>query len=474
MIISEIIEKRHSKLPLLREKVVMIKNLSAALDMFDDFKSEIVDSQGVPIVGGRYDTVIAKNPEMVYNLNTISTEHCKNSIEQAKATLDEAIKRFSRENINISVVGSAKSGKSRFIQSITGLPSWRIPNLPVYCRDDVVDTIYNNTPNESYKAKISFYNESEIVEVVQTYLDKIIPDPDKRMVVRTLNNIRDLNLEEVGRRMVDGNADNNLEPYLRKFVDHFEEWAACIREKETVLYDDKIIATYVAQNNGIPNGKDGREEYYKFLSVKSCVISCTFDYQDAGKVTLIDTIGFGDNAVGIEDDLVSVINDKSDAVIFMLFPLLLAGGGITKEITAVYDRISKNCNNKNLDKQIAWLINYAPEHPRVQNTTYGCEFVLSTLEEYMWKGEMKKIIDVSNQKQVNEEFFIPFIEKLSTDLVEIDEQYLRSVSEAILSVKNGYLELFNKLNNVSSMCSSTLLQQYYRYFDIEKTVDINV
>lgn len=69
----------------------MIKNLSAALDMFDDFKSEIVDSQGVPIVGGRYDTVIAKNPEMVYNLNTISTEHCKNSIEQAKELLTKQL-----------------------------------------------------------------------------------------------------------------------------------------------------------------------------------------------------------------------------------------------------------------------------------------------------------------------------------------------------------------------------------------------
>lgn len=165
---------------------------------------------------------------------------------------------------------------------------------------------------------------------------------------------------------------------------------------------------------------------------------------------------------------------KNDATIFMLYPLPHEGDGITREIADAYYVISEKCKNKNLDKQIAWLINYAPEHPRVQNTTYGCEFVLSTLEEYMWKGEMKKIIDVSNQKQVNEEFFIPFIEKLSTDLVEIDEQYLRSVSEAISSVKNGYLELFNKLNNVSSMCSSTLLQQYYKYFDVEKTVDINV
>ena len=327
MIISEIIEKRHSKLPLLREKVLMIKNLSAALDMFDDFKSEIVDSQGVPIVGGRYDTVIAKNPEMIYNLNAISTEHCKNSIEQAKVTLDEAIKRFSRDSINISVVGHAKSGKSRFLQSVSNLPYTVISALD--------DFVY----------------------------------------------VRNVSLIEF----------------------------------------------------------DVRNSYY----------------------------------IESKEYLTGVIS-KSDATIFMLYPLHLGGGGITREIADAYCVISKKYNNKNLDKQIAWLINYAPEHPRVQTTAYGCEVALSTLEKNMWKGEMKKIIDVSNQKQVNEEFFIPFIEKLSTDLVEIDEQYLQCVSEAIESLKNEYIELFNKLNNVSSMCAAPLLQQYYRYFDVEKTVDINV
>lgn len=460
-LVEKIIEKRKGKLPILREKMMMIENLSAALDMFDDFKSEIVDPQGNPIVGGKYDSIIAKNPEMVYNLNTISTEYCKNRIVQAKATLEEAIKRFSRDSINVSVVGHARIGKSRFLQSVSNLPNTVIPAFDdTDCTGAV--SVIQNVPGTELKAEITFKTESEMVEIVQTYLDRIIPDPDKRMVVRTLNNIRDLDLKEVGRRMVDGNADNNLEPYLRKFVEHFEEWAACIREKETVLYDDKIIATYVAQNNGIPTGEDGRKEYYKYLAVKSCVISCTFDYQDAGKITLIDTIGFGDNAVGIEDELVGVINDKSDAAIFMLYPLLLAGGGITKEITAVYDRISKNCNNKNLDKWLFWLINHAPKHPKTPNTIDSCNITLSTLENNRWHGAMRKIIDVSNQEQVREEFLIPLLNNLIDNLDEIDSLYLQDVQAALENVKKEYLALCRSAKKVmqSELKDAVAMQPY--------------
>lgn len=434
-IVEQIIESRKKRLPLIQAKQEMLGELEEALDNFDSLKSALVDADG-NVLEGRYKAVMDKYPEMAIKLNALSSNECRKSIREAMKRCKLAEKRFSRESINIAVIGKARVGKSEFLKSISNLSNYVIPAFSeTDCTGAV--SIIENKPGVTLEARLTFKTEEEIVAVVQAYLDKIIPDEEKRMVVHNLHQIRDLDLKEVDQRKLHGRQENNLIPYLAKFVEHYEEWSACVKQESLVLHDEHEIQTYVAQNNGKREG-EGKKSFYKYLAVNTCEISCTFDYQEAGRITLVDTVGFEDNAIGIEDELIKVVKDKSDAVVFVLFPLDGAGGGVPAKIGEIYGKIEQNCRDKNLDKWLFWLINHAPGHPKTKNPREFCEQALRTLEINSWAGEIRKIIDVSDKTLVREEFLIPLLNTLMGNLDEIDELYLQDLRDALEAVRKEY------------------------------------
>lgn len=434
-IVEQIIAKRNSKLPIIEKKKEDLRQMIALLDEFEYFKSEVIDAEG-NVIDGKYKVIADKNPEMAIKLNVLSTVECKKRIKAALDECEKVLKRFSRESINIAVIGKARIGKSEFLKSISNLSNYVIPAFAeTDCTGAV--SIIENKPGVALEASFTFKTEEQIIAIVQAYLDRIIPDEENRMVIRNLYQIRDLDLNEVNSRKVHGRADNNLVPYLAKFVEHYEEWAPLIKQQNLVLHDEKEIQEYVAQNNGKKEG-EGKVSFYKYLAVDTCKIACTFDYREAGKITLIDTVGFEDNAIGIEDELIRVVNDKSDAVVFLLFPLDGAGGGVPAKISDIYGKIENSCSGKNLDKWLFWLINHAPNHPNTPNPIEFCERALKTLDVNSWAGEIRKIVDVSDKQQVREEFLIPLLNTLMSNLDEIDNLYLADLKAALADVQKEY------------------------------------
>ena len=434
-LVERITQKRKERLPEIEDRNKDLDHMLEALEKFDELKDELVDTQG-NARDGRYKTIAEKYPEMVIKINALSSGECRRKIAQAKQTCEQARKRFSRESINVAVIGKARVGKSEFLKSISNLSDYVIPAFSETDCTGAVSVI-ENKPGVVLEARLTFKTEKEIVAIVQTYLDRIIPDIKNRIVIRNMYQIRDLDLEEINKRKVHGRADNNLVPYLAKFVEHYEEWAPLVKQESLILHEEKEIQTYVAQNNGKKEG-EGREAFYKYLAVSSCEISCTFDYQEAGKITLVDTVGFEDNAIGIEDELLRVVHDKSDAVVFILFPLDGAGGGVPAKISDIYGKIEQSCKDKNLDKWLFWLINHAPNHPKTPNPIEFCEQALKTLSMNSWSGELRKIIDVHNQEQVREEFLIPLLNILVANLDEIDGLYLEALQSDLDAVRKEY------------------------------------
>lgn len=435
-IVEQITRQRKERLPLIEDKQAMLESMLSALDDFDTLKSQLVDSEG-NVMDGRYRALVEKYPEMVIKINALSSAECRRRIAQVGLACDRAAKRFSRESINIAVIGKARVGKSEFLKSISNLSDYVIPAFSETDCTGAVSVI-ENKPGVALEARLTFKTEKEIIAVVQTYLDRIIPDVENRIVIKNLYQIRDLDLDELNRRKVHGRADNNLVPYLAKFVEHYEEWAPLVKQESLVLYEEQEIQTYVAQNNGKKEGEEGQRSFYKYLAVSTCEISCTFDYREAGKITLVDTVGFEDNAIGIEDELLRVVNDKSDAVVFVLFPLDGAGGGVPAKISDIYNKIEQSCRDKNLDKWLFWLINYAPNHPKTPNPREFCEQALKTLAINSWAGEIRKIIDIHNQEQVREEFLIPLLNTLVTNLDETDALYLTDLQTALNDLKKEF------------------------------------
>ena len=434
-IVEQITQKRKAWVPQIGEKQKALDEMLQALDHFDNLKAELVDSKG-NVVEGRFKSIGEKYPDMTMRIHMLSSAECRQRIALAKQAAESAMKRFSRDTINIAVIGKARVGKSEFLKSISNLSNFVIPAFSETDCTGAVSVI-ENRPGMVLEARLTFKTEREMVDIVQAYLNRIIPDDENRMVVRKLHQIRDLDMDEVNRRKIPGRADNNLVPYLAKFVEHYEEWAPLVKEGSLILTEEEEIQTYVAQNNGKKEG-EGKKAFYRYLAVSSCEISCTFDYQEAGHITLVDTVGFEDNAIGIENELIRVVNEKSDAVVFLIFPLDGTGDGVPAKIGDIYNKIERNCRDKNLDKWLFWLINHAPDHPKTPNPREFCEQALRTLDRNGWSGELRRIVDVHDPNQVREEFLIPLLNILMDNLDEIDTLYLQDMQSAMDSVKKEY------------------------------------
>lgn len=460
---SQIIGRRTARLPMIEQKEQELQALQGALDAFDRLKSEIIDPNGM-VLDGKYKSIAEKNPEMTLKLHVLSTAECRKRIEQALLECKTVHKRFSRSSINIAVIGKARVGKSEFLKAISNLSNYVIPAFSETDCTGAVSVI-ENKPGVKLEANLIFKTEAQICSIVQTYLDRILPEEGNRIVIGSMEQIRTLNMMEVNRRKIPGRQENNLVPYLAKFVDHYDEWAPLIQQHSATLYDEREIQKYVAQNNGLPPENPSRKNFFRYLAVDTCHISCTFDYQEVGNITLIDTVGFEDNAIGIEDEMIHVVNDKSDAVVFLLFPLDGAGSGVPTKISDIYGKIETSCRGKQLDNWLFWLINHAPNHPKTPNPRAFCTQALQTLDGNCWAGKVRKIVNVSNQEQVREEFLIPLLNTLTEHLDEIDGLYLQDLQKALRSVRkeyNSFCSAAKKLMDSEISRTASIQPQIYR------------
>lgn len=455
-LVDQIIQRRHAKLPTIEQKRQNLYELQKALDMFDDLKSQIVDADG-NVLDGKYQYLAQKNPEMVLKLNAMSTSACRDKIDKALAECDKVEKRFSRDYISISVVGKARIGKSTFLQAVSNLTD-RV--IPAYSETDCTGAVsiienkvgmFDYAPEgEKQEAHLTFKTEEQMIKTIQTYLDKLIPAEKGRIVIYSMSQINDKTLiDRVKAKMVPGRAENDLLEFLKSYVEHYDEWAPLISKKSDVIRKDSEIERYVAQNDGNQD-KSKRKYFYKYLAVDTCHIYCTFDYKDAGKITLIDTVGLGNRALGIRDDMLDVVKNKSDAVVFVHLPYDPAGGYLDDAIKAAYNAIEENCRDRDLNKWLFWLINDASGHPKTPNDRERCEASLTTLKNSGWHGALSTIINAKDQTQVREEFLIPMLNILMTNLDDIDALYTNDLTAALDSVRKDYNSFCNSAKKVMS------------------------
>ena len=108
-----------------------------------------------------------QNKETTFPIDARLLSHLLALIEQEQKQLAQLNERFLRQTINIGVVGRARQGKSRLLQSISGLGNSVIPDgNGSHCTGAVSRLIYR--PNQT-TADVHFYSRTEFFE------DMILP-----------------------------------------------------------------------------------------------------------------------------------------------------------------------------------------------------------------------------------------------------------------------------------------------------------
>lgn len=344
------------------------------------------------------------------------------NVDDVMKTYDNVIKRFSKDYLSIATIGKERQGKSRFLQSVSGLPNEVIPAYDgPSCTG--ATSIIRNMPElklGELRAVISYRKSQEMVDLVREYVRTI--DPSYPYNEIEFDDIEYLSLSDLNEK-VEGDADKSTAyNHLSNIVNHFFEFRDYFDREPETLTDPKAIQKIVAQNNGLSFDNPNSEQYFVFHAVAKVEIQCGF-YLDAGRIRIIDTIGIGATSFGVEQAMLDTVKDESDAAIVVTRPIS-APQNIDKTLfKCIHDAFA----DKAPEKWLFYLVNNRVGEN--DNTVVAFDNGISD-----WAIADHKIIDCSDKNAVNDVFMKSLLEKLLANLGDIDALYEKELVEKITAL----------------------------------------
>ena len=295
--IASIIEKRQPLATKVEEVENNLQALSSALHVLEQHRSQLLSQADDLETRGRLQEI---------NLTAIQSE-----INTELAALSKLRTRFSRKTLNIGVIGRAGQGKSRLLQSLSGLSTDEIPSGDRSHCTGVRSTIHHNPSVETY-GEVWFHSERSFLnELISPYYEKL-----------QLSS-RPFTLEEFARnplpelpKQFSGQAEPGaMYEHLRKYHTNFDKYKHLLKEPSPQRISKQQIREYVAQDT-----QDGQRIYFNYLAVQEAKIVCSFPNTDVGQIALIDMPGLGDTGLGDAERLMNILGQDVDIVLFVRMP----------------------------------------------------------------------------------------------------------------------------------------------------------
>lgn len=432
--IDKIIERRKEKLPYLQAWYEKIQKITDGVNCVSDLRRNMLENA---------DT-LRISQEVQKKIEELNLSGYMKSYYALQNKYEKVVSRFSRDEINIAVVGSARQGKSRLLQSISSLDD---SVIPAFLSDDCTGatSIIKNVPGEKISAEVRFMTENEMVECVQNYLDEILGEKNA-MKLGAFREIGEIDLSKL-KDHTKGLPVRTKFEHLSKYVQHFAEWSEMVKKGTVTLTDKNEIQKYVAQHNGKSEGDESRENYYFYLAVKDVTISCSFRNQDVGKIVLRDTIGLGDTSLGIEDKMLDAIGNYSDAAIIVRRPEARTGK-FDESDDLIYKKLHDQFQDRYMDKWLFWLINRTSDVSGYGDNEDRCKAFEIRIKKKDWCLADCFTVDVSDEETVNSIFSDHILKTLINNIDCIDDGILSEVRKQTEAVYSMYLDIQNAIDNI--------------------------
>lgn len=425
--IQTIIKNRNSRVSSITSNMETILRIKEELNQLNRLKSDIIQ----------------KNPKYKNTFDILSIDAFNSRFAELQNQYEELVARFSRKDINITIVGRARQGKSKLLQSISGLDDKVIPAFISTDCTGAVSTIKNS--NLGFKATIVFFSEREMIDIVQKYIDDIIGK--NQVTIGSTYDIQNLDLQMVESKIEVGSPKRAEFTHLSKYVQHFNEWYTDdFKNGSLELTNPNRVVQYVAQHNG-ENDKRFRIEYYSYLAVKEANIECSFNYPECGQIVLRDTIGLGDTAIGIDTAMLKTISKDSDATIIVRRPEC-STGTFENDDVEMYKLIYDSLKDKGMDKWLFWLTNHTTKDSPYLDNIDVCTRFNDTVISQRWDIAKNFIVDVSNTSDVTNNLLKPMLEILIKNLPEIDSILIKQLDVSSLQLYDELQAIKDSLNEI--------------------------
>ncbi len=281
-------------------------------------------------------------------------------VVRERAGLERALTRLGRPALNVGMVGRARQGKSRFLQSLTGLTAREIPDgSKGFCTG--VPSIVQHAPGGKTYADVYFHSpESFIAEIITPYYEelKLGPVPESPAAFS----------QPMPALPAGGTAEQKARyGHLTAYHDAFTGYESLIGAMSPRRVGSDEIRGYVAQDD-----ETGERRYHAFRAVRRVQIVTEFPRPDLSGISVTDLPGLGDTDLGDSSIMLSALKDEVDLVLFLRRPVP-EGDGIHEYDVRLYDRARDSLPEIPMDRRSFLILNHRQSADRALDNGDQCE-----------------------------------------------------------------------------------------------------
>jgi ribosomal 50S subunit-associated protein YjgA (DUF615 family) len=333
--------------------------------------------------------------------------------------------RFTRNALNIAVVGRAGQGKSLLLQTLTGLSNKVIPAGSINNCTGVRSVIHHQ-PGVTTYAEVEFHSERSFLdEMIYPYYDRLKLGIKPITVEQFLNE----SLPEIGTEVKtneQGNENQAIYERLKQFKNNLPSYRSLLGKSPLTIQEDEI-RKYVSQTD-----EDGKAVYFQYLAVRQVKINCSFPQSDIGQIALIDLPGLGDTVLGDKELLKKTIGEDVDFVLFVYMPLPQGKRNWQGEDVNLYDIVRSALIELPLEKWSFMLLN---QNSGIENTLAACQEAERTMGEKKIFVKEAIIANCAVQEETDKvlDRIISFLEN---EITSLDKEYLSATNSGRNDVQN--------------------------------------
>jgi hypothetical protein len=334
--------------------------------------------------------------------------------------------RFSRDTLNIGVVGRARQGKSRLLQSLTGLTAAEIPDGDRQHCTGVRSTIHHNPTVETY-GEVWFHSERSFLdEVISPYYEKL------RLGAKPIT------LEEFARKPLPplpSDLPGYAEPgamyeHLTRYHTNLEKYQPLLRSLSPRRIARDEIREYVAQDT-----PDGQRVFFNYLAVEEVKIVCNFPNSDVGQIALVDMPGLGDTGVGDEERLVRTLGQEVDAVLFIRMPK--SSGDYWADVDVrLYDIARAALVDLPINQWSFMILNRTGADSKNGDNSNNCQDLVDTIAEKHISVVGCMTANCAGVEEANQ-ILDQVLDYLARHITDLDQQYASSCQERLLRLQSA-------------------------------------
>jgi GTPase Era involved in 16S rRNA processing len=412
--ITDIIAKRRPLADKIAGTQDNLKSLASALDKLEVHRKRLLKEV---------------EPDIKERLNTIDFSSLESSITTELEVLDKLRGRFSRNTLNIGVVGRMRQGKSTLLQSLSGLDNDVIPAHSGGACTAVRSTICPRF-NAETEAKVTFHSEDSLFkEVILSYYTELKLTP----IPASFSDFVNSPLPDKP------SSATNEAMYQRLKHDYYSNQAVYrdLLGASQLTVPRHKIQDYVTHANGAGS--------FKSLAVQEVKIYCLFPNSEVGQIALVDIPGLGDLKVGDEKLMLETLGQEVDVVLFVRRPDP-HGDDWKTEDTDLYDKAAEALND--LSERSFFVLNQLSNpHDESKN---ACERFKQRLDSGQLGIKVVDCIiaDCSDPQQANH-LLDRVLKHLEKEIIDLDTKYAESCQERLIQLQSAVkAELDNARNSL--------------------------